>query len=182
VDSDYTNIDIINRFRCDFIESNIQYNLHNIEIGDLDSCIYSAKKISDIEMLKIGIDDSYIYREASHIKRLLRKSIKNKDKIDDSFFRLETLSRYFPNFQIRQIREAVGDSTNHDIIFEAIDKYTTTIIDKINMANEQSKNIWLTENVGSQLTSSFNPVDITREKWYGKYYNQHQFAETDSQQ
>ena len=61
-----------------------------------------------------------------------------------------------------------GDSKAIEEIF---DHQKKIMLERLNNLNHQRRTIeWLTENPGTQLTGSFNPIIEEPEKWYGEYY------------
>ena len=71
---------------------------------------------------------------------------------------------------ITRVYQIFKNREKEDYIKQIITDTKKKIYEKI--AEADLKIRWLTENPGTQLTSSFNPIIADEKEWYGDYYKE----------
>lgn len=153
------NIDHFTNNVCDYEVDNQYISFHNNIYNymhqhyDRITLIYDNRDV-DILFDEICLGGGYNY-EYKHLVREIHRGAFPDDKIK------KMIITHTPE-EIFEIRNYINKvQTIIDINFMYLMR---------NIKRCQKAFGWITENAGTQLTSSFNPIDEPPEKWYGQYY------------
>ena len=160
---------------------------YNLEPMDITNIYYHSLNINIINLIK---DVDYFYYVSSNITMdnidilskppvlnkgtittfydKIRKKL-NKKKID-----VNLLNQYFT---VETTKNIVGSIFNKKIdtkqyLDDLVERQRNYAIKKLKklLNQDHSKIKWITDNPGTQLTSSFNPIIEDENNWYGKTY------------
>lgn len=143
--------------------------LHNLQtlIKNKDNFYYITNDIENYDT-NINIDT---------FDNLFLNNIYDKNKIINNKTNeidINYLKKYFNNHLIIDyVLSNINSFTIHNNINTLIDKQKKIIFDKINNLTFNNDVKFITENPGTQLSGSLNPIIDNPENWYGKYYKIH---------
>lgn len=84
------------------------------------------------------------------------------------------LEKYITVASVKDITARMygGIEKPSEVLNQVVEKQKAHVMTLLDQVAANSRNIkWITDNPGTQLTSSFNPIMEDAEKWYGQYYN-----------
>ncbi len=173
--------------KIDIEMKSITLNTMNINISKIDNMKICVGQISNSNNYISDYDDTSIFHHFyNNIYNLIRGRTDNitipyyHKNIEESillFYRNLATTIHKGAFPELFINKYIISHTS-DELFEIRNYFNKIkIITEINAQlvilrmQKFIKSIgWMTENCGTQLTSSFNPIDEPPEKWYGEYY------------
>ncbi|BCS82655.1 ankyrin repeat protein [Cotonvirus japonicus] len=174
---------IIKKFYNKF-SNNSDYDLEPI---NLTNVYYQSLKINIENLIN---DVNYFYYVSCHIDNnnvdiLTKPPRLNKGNIISFYDDVRTKLNN-KNIDVHLIKKYINIDTTENIITnmfnkninvkeyfdEIIDQQKKSALEKLEILLQKNHKInWITENPGTQLTSSFNPIIEKENKWYGeKYY------------
>nr|WBF70804.1 ankyrin repeat protein [Megavirus caiporensis] len=159
---------------------------YELEPMDPVNVYYQSLKINIVNLIN---DIDYFYYVSSHIEednvdiltkspRLTRGNIVNfydeiRQKLSKKNIDVNLIKKYINIDKTENIVSNMFDTnTNTQEYFdEIIEKQKKLAFKKLAKLEKQEHNIdWITDNPGTQLTSSFNPIIENEVDWYGKRY------------
>jgi len=156
--SDY-GLDEINEY------NSCHMNLFNLISGS-DFFFYTSRSI-DIDHIEV----------LNKPPRMTKGQITNfyeefKNKIKKNNINVLLLKKYFPSENISNIVNKLLEDDSSAYMNKLVEKHTKSAIAKLTKLEKKdhSKINWLTQNPGTQLSGSFNPIIEDEDKWYGVFY------------
>lgn len=143
--------------------NSFQMNLYNI-VNDVDYFYYTSSSIDEIEILskppRLSKGSVVSFYE------ILRKDL-NHSKID-----VGKLKRYLPCESASVIAKNMIENTIPNYLNSLIDNQIKIVLEKLEKlhSKDHTRVRWITENPGSQLCGSFNPIFKDEKDWYGPYF------------
>lgn len=143
--------------------NSFQMNLYNI-VNDVDYFYYTSTLIDEIEILskppRLSKGSIVSFYE------ILRKEL-NHSKID-----VGKLKRYLPCESASVIAKNMIENTIPNYLDSLINRQIKIVLEKLEILQKKdhTKIRWITENPGSQLCGSFNPIFKDEKDWYGSLF------------
>lgn len=143
--------------------NSFQMNLYNI-VNDVDYFYYTSSSIDDIEILskppRLSKGSIISFYE------ILRKEL-NHSKID-----VGKIKRYLPCESASIIAKNMIENTIPNYLNDLIDKQLKIVLNKLEhlQSKDHTQIRWITENPGTQLCGSFNPIFEDEKNWYGDFH------------
>ena len=171
---------VLNRFHNKYAETS-DYKMSEIdEYTSINLNFFNLIKESDFyfytsSSLSTSSDD--IFNRAPRINRgYITTAYENLgDKIKKRTMNMFSLKTFFPTEKISSIMEKLfSDDKDINEFVDALIKRNTKRALKLfsDLENkDHSKINWITQNPGTQLSGSFNPIMEDESKWYGNYYS-----------
>ena len=159
--SDYELADI-NEYNC------FNLNMNNI-VNDVDYFYYTSTDIT--------VDNSCAHDILKKMPRLSKGSIISfyeilKKELNNRKIDISKIKRYLPCENPAVIAKNMIENSDSEYLDSLIDKQTRIVLDKLVKLQQRDHTQirWITENPGSQLSGSFNPVFKDENEWYGEHY------------
>jgi hypothetical protein len=156
------------------------YRLHKKSVNAEFKRNLKPDDILSFNKLFGGNYETKFHQEGTKLVRHLQKEkdIKTLDRNKVQIIRrFLTFEKLFTRKQMNDILQLFLDKNNDvfSYISKTLCKNHKLLHDKIeHIRDRQFLGFnWMTENVMTQLTSSFNPLDTTPQKWYGKFYKKY---------
>lgn len=158
--------------------------MHDYQVDDLDE-----HKIfyMNLKSLSRGKDDLYFITESSSCVPVLKaRPTMSRRRVIDYYDKMKVKIEAGKSPEIRQLRVYIRDLKDvgqllidgaeniNEAILDAIENEKDRLLKLVGKLTDASVSFplnWKTDNPGSQLTGSFNPVFESPEKWYGSYYS-----------
>ncbi|AGD92378.1 hypothetical protein LBA_00460 [Megavirus lba] len=159
---------------------------YELEPMDPVNVYYQSLKINIINLIN---DVDYFYYVSSHIEednvdiltkppRLTRGNIVNfydeiRQKLSKKNIDVNLIKKYINIDKTENIVSNMFDTNinTQEYFDEIVEKQKKLAFKKLDKLENQEHDIdWITDNPGTQLTSSFNPIIENEVDWYGKRY------------
>ena len=167
INNEYSDYEIVNKYdRCLSINSSI--------IKILNSCVANPTNPEKVNIMLYAKESNFLFDKESFKINIIKdiqqsyiNMIHDIQRNKDNFFDIKKISEKFPFVNCDEIFINRGDK---DILNEYVSIHMNHIKKYFNINDHFSIN-WITDNPGSQLTSSFKPVVTSAMDWYGLYFS-----------
>jgi hypothetical protein len=158
--------------------------MHDYQVDDLDEHKVFYMNLKNLSRDKE--DFYFVTEDSSYTSILTARPTMSRRRVINYYDKMKVKIEAGKSPEIRQLRAYIkdlkdvgqllidGSENINEAVLNAIENEKNRLLNLVGKLTDASRSFpldWKTDNPGSQLTGSFNPVFERPEKWYGSYYS-----------